>query len=182
MHQDGGEAAPPPEEEPVPAPGEGPRPTVPAEPARPLLILPQREALVAITATATAMVRCSTALLLLVRRLIVAHYLEGYVLEFGYRLKVYPVRQGGSHTLRQRHWQEQTMAELLRSQGTVTLDPAVLARIRATFGTTSHTLRFVCGTEPGPRVPRRDGMSSRPCIRGPHRCRIAPAASNGPAP
>ena len=149
----------------------------------PLLVLSQREALVAITATASAMVRCSGALLLLVRRLIVAHCVEGYGLEFGYRLRIYPVRQGWSHTLQQRHWQEETMSELLRSQGAVTLDPSVLAKIRASFGTTSHTLRFVCATEPGPRIPCMDVDSlTQPCPYGPPRSLTAPDAPGAPGP
>lgn len=144
LHED----APPPEDDAVVRPAS----TAPPAPL-PLLGLPEREALVVVTAVASSMVRCSAALHTLLRRLILAHCIQGYHLDLGYSLRVYQVQRASSHILRQRHWQEETMRELLRSEGTTTLNPAVLTHVRATFGTTSHTLRFVCATQPGPRVP-----------------------------
>lgn len=107
-----------------------------------------RDALGMVTATLHAIRGWTTALQTLTRRLIVAFAVHRYTMAgTGYRLTGHRVLRT-SHIHEQRRWQELTMREMLASGATRPLD---VAGIHAQFGRRVVVLRFVCGTQPGPR-------------------------------
>ena len=100
----------------------------------------------------TAMIRGRRQLYESVRRLILTCIVQDYHLELGYALQIREVRKPQDQDPQK--WQELCMRELLSAGEGGTRqrqDPKLVKRLSETFGVTVHTLRFLCGTAPGPR-------------------------------
>ena len=138
------------------------------------------DALVVVNAVALALQRGCTNVILTVRRTMLAFAQQGYACgRTGYHLRLTRQRRGRSHAHEQRRWQEALSRELL-SQHRSSAGPFTLQHVREAFQQTIYMMRFVCGTQPGPRFAWPGFLPLTPKYRRDHQATVEAALATPP--